>query len=84
MKKTQLKNLREKIKAIIDQELQLRVELKGLYDQAVVDAKCDKIALRYVRYAYFEAQKERLQKIINDRLEFHPFFTANPHEQDNN
>lgn len=58
-------------------ELALRVELKFLYEQFVLEAKDKDIAKRYVQQAYFSIQKERIRKLITERLEFHPFWGAN-------
>lgn len=73
-----LKNFRNKIKKINDQELALRDSLKLLYDQFVLDVEDNETALRYVRQAYFQIQKYRVQKQLAERMEFHPFFGANP------
>lgn len=58
-------------------ELALRNELKYLYDQFILDARDNENAKRYVQQAYFSIQKERIRKLINERLEFHPFWGAN-------
>lgn len=76
--KTKVKNFRKKIFDLLNEELELRAQIKRLYDQFILDAKDDPIAIRHVRQAYFEIQKYRITKLINDRMEFHPFFTANP------
>lgn len=73
-----LKNFRSKIKSINDKELALRAQLKSLYDQFVLDVEDNEIALRYVRQAFFQIQKYRVQKQLAERMEFHPFFGANP------
>lgn len=73
-----LKNFRNKIKSINDKELALRAQLKSLYDQFVLDVEDNEIALRYVRQAFFQIQKYRVQKQLAERMEFHPFFGANP------
>lgn len=73
-----LKNFRAKIKSINDQELELRDSLKHLYDQFVLDVKDNELALRYVRQAFFQIQKYRVQKQLAERMEFHPFFGAHP------
>lgn len=76
--KVKLKNFRNKIKVCLDQELALRAEMKRLYSQFLLDVGDEVLAQRHVRLAYFTIQKERLSKLIQERLEFHPFFTANP------
>lgn len=63
---------------INDQELALRDSLKTLYDQFVLDVEDNEMALRYVRQAFFQIQKYRVQKQFAERMEFHPFFGANP------
>ncbi len=76
--RVKLKNFRKKIKDINDQELALRLQIKHLYDQFILDVEDNEIALRYVRQAYFQIQKYRIQKQLAERMEFHPFFGANP------
>lgn len=76
--KTKVKNFRKKIFDLLNEELELRAQIKRAYDQFILDAKDDQIAIRHVRQAYFEIQKYRVAKLIQDRMEFHPFFTANP------
>ena len=76
--RTRLKNFRNKIKMINDEELALRDSLKTLFDQFVLDVEDNELALRYVRQAYFQIQKYRVQKQLAERMEFHPFFGANP------
>ena len=56
----------------------LRAELKHLYDQFILDAQDKTSARRYAQQAYFRIQKERFRKLIAERLEFHPFWGANP------
>lgn len=72
--KVKLKNFRAKIKDLGDQELQIRASMKRLYDQLMLDAEDDKIGLRHVQQAYFQIQKYRIFKLLQERLEFHPFF----------
>lgn len=72
--KVKLRNFRAKIKDLGDQELQIRASMKHLYDQLMLDAEDDKIGLRHVQQAYFQIQKYRIFKMMQDRLEFHPFF----------
>ena len=76
--KTKIKNFRKKIFDIANQELELRAQLKRMYDQFILDAEDDPNAIRIVRQAYFEGQKYRVAKLLEERMEFHPFFTSNP------
>jgi hypothetical protein len=76
--RTKLKNFRSKIKAILDQEMQLRKDVKHLYEQFMLDVDDDKMGQRLVRQAYFQIQKYRVAQLMQERLEFHPFFTASP------
>jgi len=76
--KIKLTNFRNKIKECFEQEVALRVKMKRLYDQFLLDVGDDRLAQRHVRLSYFMIQKERLSKLIQERLEFHPFFTARP------
>jgi len=76
--KIKIKNFRNRIKLINDQELELRRSLKLLYDQFVLDVGDSEIALRHVRQAFFQIQKYRIQKQLAERMEFHPFFGMNP------
>jgi len=76
--RVRLKNFRTKIKDINDQELELRARLKLLYDQFVLDVEDQDLAVRYVRQAFFQIQKYRVQKQLAERMEFHPFFGASP------
>lgn len=77
--RVKLKNFRSKIKAILDQEMALRSEVKRLYEQFMLDVGDDKMGQRLVRQAYFQIQKQRVAKLMQERLEFHPFFTAQPY-----
>ena len=56
----------------------LRDELRHLYDSFLLDAKDQTIAKRYAQQAYFSIQKQRIRKLVADRMEFHPFWGANP------
>jgi hypothetical protein len=76
--KTKLKNFRSKIKDVLDQELALRRQVKRLYEQFMLDVDDDAMAQRHVRQIYFQIQKHRVAQLMKERLEFHPFFTANP------
>jgi hypothetical protein len=68
----------QKTKEILDKELLLRAELKHLYDQFILDAQDKVSARRYAQQAYFGIQKKRFRKLMAERLEFHPFWGANP------
>ncbi len=74
--KTKLKNFRAKIKELGDQELEIRASMKRLYAQLILDADDDRVGLRHVQQAYFQIQKYRIFKMMQERLEFHPFFGA--------
>lgn len=76
--KIKIKNFRNRIKNINDQELELRRSLKLLYDQFVLDVGDSEIALRHVRQAFFQIQKFRINRQLAERMEFHPFFGMNP------
>jgi len=76
--KTKVKNFRKKIFDLLQEELETRAKIKRLYDQFVLDANGDPMAVRHVRQAYFSIQKHRVQKLMADRMEFHPFFTIHP------
>lgn len=76
--KTKLKNFRRKILDLTTQELELRASIKRLYDQFILDVGDDEMALRHVRQAYFQVQKYRIYKKVQEAFEFHPFFGANP------
>jgi len=73
-----LKNFRRKIFDLTTQELELRAQIKRLYDQFVLDVGDDEMALRHVRQAYYQIQKYRIQKRLEEVMEFHPFFGASP------
>jgi hypothetical protein len=75
--KVKLRNFRSRIEAILTQELQLRADVKRMYDQFVLDVGDDNLALRHVRQAYFQIQKRRMAAIQDEYLEFHAFFGAN-------
>jgi len=62
----------------MNQELALRNQLKHLYDSFILEAKDKVTARRYAQQAYFSIQKERIRKLLMERLEFHPFWGANP------
>lgn len=72
-----IKNFRRKVKEILDQELELRAQVKRLYEQFVLDVGDEEAALRHVRVAFYEIQKHRLQKQLEEFFEFHPFFGGN-------
>lgn len=79
--KQKIKNFRKKIEDILARELELREEIRRLYRQFELDVDDDTIALRHVRQAYFSIQKKRVTKLMRERLEFHPFFSANSFEE---
>lgn len=72
-----IKNFRRKILDITDQELGLRAQVKRLYSQFVLDVGDEETALRHVRVAFYEIQKYRFQKQMEEFFEFHPFFGGN-------
>lgn len=61
---------------LIDQELRIKSEMKSLYDSLVAEAADEKMALRQIKQAYFQVQKSRVTKLLEEKLEFHPFFGA--------
>lgn len=73
-----LKKFRNEVNALIDQELAIRAKMKALYTSLVAETLDEKMALRQVRQAYFQIQKYRIQRLMEDRLEFHPFFSIIP------
>ncbi len=78
MSRTKIAAFSQKVKEILEKELSLRVDLKHLYDQFVLDAEDKVSARRYAQQSYFSLQKQRIRKLMADRLEFHPFWGANP------
>lgn len=76
--KIKIRNFRNKIKELGDQELELRCQMKQLYEQFTLDVGDSEMALRHVRLAFFQIQKWRIHRQLAERLEFHPFFGANP------
>jgi len=76
--KAKIAQFTQKVREIMGHELELRGELKNLYDKFLLDAEDKVIARRYAQQAYFSIQKERLKKLMAERLEFHPFWGANP------
>ena len=78
MSRTKLAAFSQRTKEILSQELALRAELKHLYDKFILDAEDKVSARRYAQQAYFSLQKSRLRKLMAERLEFHPFWGANP------
>lgn len=62
----------------MEKELALRNELKYIYDAFLLDAQDKVTARRYAQQAYFSIQKQRIRKLMAERLEFHPFWGANP------
>jgi len=69
-----IKNFHKRIEEVLTQEMELRAQIKRDYAQFVLDVGDDKMALRQVRLAYFQAQKLRINKLLAERMEFHPFF----------
>ncbi len=78
MSRTKIASFVQKTREILDQELTLRASLKHLYDQFILEAQDKVSAKRYAQQAYFSIQKARLRKLMAERLEFHPFWGANP------
>jgi len=76
--KKQLTEMKRKISSLYNEELEIREEIRSIYNQFMLDVGDELLAQRYVRIAYFEIQKERSHKLLKDRLEFHPFFTSGP------
>jgi hypothetical protein len=76
--KIKLRNFQRKIKELGEQELELRAQMKQLYDQFILDVGDSEMALRHVRLAFFQIQKWRVHEQLAERLEFHPFFGASP------
>lgn len=64
----------------MEKELALRNDLKHLYDSFLLDAQDKVTAKRYAQQAYFSIQKQRIRKLMAERMEFHPFWGANPFE----
>ncbi len=75
--KTKLRNFRNKIKALSDEESAIRFKMKKLFDQFILDVGDSETALRHVRQAYYQIQKHRVVKQMEERMEFHPFFGVN-------
>ena len=75
--KQRIKKFRKQIYDILTQELELRKDIRHLYDQFMLDIDVDKMAMRHVRQAYYSIQKRRILLIMKERFEFHPFFSAN-------
>lgn len=71
---TKIKNFRRKLLDLTEQELDIRVEMKRLYDQFVLDVGESDLAQRHVRLAYFQIQKFRIRERMKELFEFHPFF----------
>ena len=78
MSRTKIASFSQKVTEILQKELALRVDLKHLYDQFILDAEDKVSARRYAQQCYFTLQKQRLRKLMAERLEFHPFWGANP------
>lgn len=75
--KVKIKNFRKKIDSYLQQEIQLRKDIRKAYELFVLEVDDDDLALRHVRQAYFGIQKKRVQELMKERLKFHPFFSAN-------
>ena len=69
-----LQLFRNQINSLVEKELGLQKEMRYLYKQLELECNDDEVLLRHVRQIYFNIQKERLSKIIQEKLEFHPFF----------
>ena len=78
MSRTKLAAFSQKVKELLEKELALRAELKQLYDRFILEAEDKVMARRHAQQSYFSLQKKRLRKLMADRLEFHPFWGANP------
>jgi len=74
---SQLKSFRDKILELTDKELDLRAQIKRQYDQLILDAGDNETALRHARQAFYNVQKTRDARRMEEVLEFHPFFGAN-------
>ena len=72
--KAKVKNFQKKLYALMEREMQARVDMRELYDKFMLDVKDERVARRHVLHAYFQVQKFRLAKILARRLEFHPMF----------
>ena len=79
-----VKNFRKKLFDLTEEELRIRAQLKQLYAQFCLDVQDEELALRHVRQAYYNVQKFRVRKKLEELMEFHPFFgahtLANPFE----
>lgn len=80
--KAKIHNFRKKLYDITEQELELRAQMKRLYDQFSLDVGDDEIALRHVRQAFYQVQKHRVHQRLVELMEFHPFFGAHPMSSD--
>jgi len=73
----QLKSFRDQILDLTNKELELRAQIKRQYDQLVLDAGDNETALRHARQAFYQVQKQRDARRMEEVMEFHPFFGAN-------
>ena len=78
MSRTKLAAFSQRVQELLEKELALRGELKHLYDKFILEAEDKTSARRHAQQCYFSLQKKRLRKLMADRLEFHPFWGANP------
>jgi len=78
MSRTKLAAFSQRVQELLEKELALRAELKHLYDQFILDAQDKVSARRYAQQSYCSLQKKRIRKLMAERLEFHPFWGANP------
>lgn len=72
--KTKLQNLKKKLTDLTQQELNIKSEMRKLYDLLVAEVGEDIIARRYIAQAYYQIQKERNFKLREDSMQPHPFF----------
>ena len=78
MSRTKIAAFSQKVKELLERELALRGELKHLYDKFILEAEDKVSARRYAQQSYFSLQKQRIRKLMAERLEFHPFWGSNP------
>jgi len=73
--KIRLRNFRNRIRGVLERELECRSDIKRLYRQFLLDVGESKVALRHVRQAFYQIQKDRMAALLKEQLEFHPFFS---------
>lgn len=78
MSRAKIASFSQQVTAILEKELALRAELKHLYDKFIYEAEDKVSARRHAQQSYFSLQKKRVRKLMAERLEFHPFWGANP------